>query len=117
MADLERARRQHMRLMTLAVLDAQRNHRCTRFATDINWQCSCGSYFGYEHEARQHTADEVVYAVEAVLRTEVNADLDLVNAHIAQGPEVHDWDQIDQWACERVALNRVLALLGEEPKP
>lgn len=46
------------------------------------------------------------------LRTKVEADRDDLTFKITTF--WHDPEQVDQWASERVALNRVLALMKEE---
>jgi hypothetical protein len=47
------------------------------------------------------------------ITAKVEADRADLSDKIKQGPEVHDWEQIDQWSSERVALNRVLTILKE----
>lgn len=55
--------------------------------------------------ARDRTLDDLQYKVVA--------DRDDLTDKIKQGPDVHDWDQIDQWTSELVAVNRILTMLKE----
>jgi hypothetical protein len=56
--------------------------------------------------------DTLVYRLEAIT-SKVEEDRANLTLRMA---EPHEWDhdQIDQWASERVALNRVLAIMKEE---